>query len=74
MDCTLGLRHEVKEVVAVRCKIIVRRGFVLQNRSRPAKRRQALLESNLPRNNRLKLIATMICGGYLQRWLPTQKS
>jgi hypothetical protein len=56
MDCTLGLRHEVKEVVAVRCKIIVRRGFVLQNRSRPAKRRQALLESNLPRNSRLELI------------------
>jgi len=30
--------------------------LVLQNRSRPAKRRQALLESNLPRNSRLELI------------------
>ena len=34
----------------------VRRGFVLENRTRSAKRRQALLESNLPRNSRLELI------------------
>jgi hypothetical protein len=56
MDCTHGPRHGVKGVGAVRWKIIVRRGLVLENRSRPAKRRQALLESNLPRNSRLELI------------------
>jgi hypothetical protein len=56
MECTLGLRHKVKGVVAVRWKVIVRRDWVLENRSRPAKRRQALLESNLPRNSRLELI------------------
>ena len=56
VECTLGLRHRVKGVVAVRWKIIVRRDWVLENRSRPAKWRQALLESNLPRNSRLELI------------------
>jgi uncharacterized protein YuzE len=30
--------------------------FTPSNRSQPAKRRQALLESNLPRNSRLELI------------------
>ena len=56
LECTLGLRHGVKGVVAVRWKVIVRRDWVLENRSRPAKRRQALLESNLRRNSRLELI------------------
>jgi hypothetical protein len=56
VDCTLGLRHGVKGVVAVRWKVIVRRLLISENRSQPAKRRQALLESNLPRNSRLELI------------------
>ena len=56
MECTLGLRHEDKGVVAVGWKFIVRRDWVLENRSWSAKRRQALLESNLPRNSRLELI------------------
>jgi hypothetical protein len=58
VECTLGLRQRVKGVVAVRCRIIVRRGWVLENCARPAKRRRALLESNLSRNSRLELIAS----------------
>ena len=44
------------------------------NGMQPVKRRQALLESNLPRNNRLKLIVTMMCGGYPPRWLPHRRA
>jgi hypothetical protein len=58
VECTLGLRHGVKGAVAVRWKVIVRRLLISENRSQSAKRRQALLESNLPRNSRLELIAS----------------
>jgi hypothetical protein len=58
VDCTLGLRHRIKGVVIVRRKVIVRRVCWVENRSWSAKRRQALLESNLPRNSRLELIET----------------
>jgi hypothetical protein len=54
MECTLRRRHEVKGIVAVRCKIIVRQGWLWENRFQSVKRRQALPEGNLPRNSRLE--------------------
>ena len=52
----LGRDTELRGLSPFAEKSLYGEGLVLENRSRPAKRRQALLESNLPRNSRLELI------------------
>ena len=54
MECTLGLRQEVKGGSCRSLKNHCTAKWIVENRHQSVKRRQALPEGNPPRNSRLE--------------------